>query len=140
MAETIIAQPSVRDLALDFLAEEERSEIIEHGRVLDTTSARGSCGPLRPHVGLRPHGLDVEQWTDAAWQSSADWHTYWRALMAEHGDHVHFTRHELYDEFAAAAPPRPLTDHRIERVTWGQLRAWLRAEVEPEQLSFLAAA
>jgi hypothetical protein len=69
------------------------------------------------------------------------WHTYWRALEAEHGTHmVRSPLHERYAEFAAGAPPQPTSDHQTERVTWSRLRAWLRAEREPEQLSLLGVA
>jgi hypothetical protein len=60
----------------------------------------------------------VRQYTPAAWRSHVAWHAYW----TEHGYDT------LNDELRVASPPRPRSDHRTVRLTWGQVRKWVREE------------
>lgn len=117
------AQPSVATLAIDFLTDEERAEILGHGRIHDTSSVRTSGGPLRPEVRLRPKGLEVAQFTGQAWASQVAWHTYWAA-----------NHYKTKDEaLCAAGPLEPRHEQHYVCVSWAQLREWLR-ELEPQKL------
>jgi len=60
----------------------------------------------------------VTQYTPAAWRSHVAWHTYWRP-------HAHDTPNE---QLRAASPPPPRSDHKKVRLTWGEIRKWVRED------------
>jgi hypothetical protein len=112
LADDPLAQPSVRALVLDALGEHDRRVLLEGGTPRHEHST--SSGPLRPEVALRRREIRVAQYTPAAWRSQVAWHVYWR-------QHDYDT---LDEQLRAGSPPTPRSEHRTERVTWGQARKW----------------
>jgi hypothetical protein len=109
-------QPSVRELVLGVLSERDRQALLTGGTPRHEASS--SSGPLRPQVLLRLREVLVRQYTPAAWRSHVAWHAYWT-------EHAYDT---LNDELRVASPPRPRSDHRTIRLTWGEVRKWVREE------------
>ena len=68
---------------------------------------------------MRRREVLVRQYTPAAWRSRVAWHSYWD----QHGGY------DIDDEqLMAASPPRPRSDHSTVRLTWGQVRKWVRED------------
>jgi hypothetical protein len=112
-------QPSVRQLVLGVLSERDRGTLLKGGTPRHEASS--SSGPLRPEVLLKRREILVRQYTPAAWRSHVAWHAYW----TEHGYDT------LNEELRVASPPRPRSDHRTVRLTWGEVRKWVREEHAP---------
>jgi hypothetical protein len=98
------------------VSERDRETLLKGGT--PPHEASSSSGPLRPQVLLKLREILVRQYTPAAWRSHVAWHAYW----TEHGYDT------LNDELRVASPPRPRSDHRTVRLTWGQVRKWVREE------------
>jgi protein gp37/predicted nucleic acid-binding Zn ribbon protein len=115
-------QPGVRELVLEVLSDRQREELLAGG-VPDVIDA-SSSGPLRPEVRMRCREVLVRQYTPAAWRSHVAWHSYWN----QHGGY------DIDDEhLMAASPPRPRSDHSTVRLTWGQVRKWVREDTTQRQ-------
>ena len=73
---------------------------------------------------MRRREVLVRQYTPAAWRSHVAWHSYWD----QHGGY------DIDDEqLMAASPPRPHSDHSTVRLTWGQVRKWVREDTTQRQ-------
>ncbi|MGO9958154.1 MAG: hypothetical protein ACLP50_19675, partial [Solirubrobacteraceae bacterium] len=93
------------------------------GGIPDVIDA-SSSGPLAPEVRMRRREVLVRQYTPAAWRSHVAWHSYWD----QHGGY------DIDDEqLMAASPPRPHCDHSTVRLTWGQVRKWVREDATQRQ-------
>ncbi len=115
-------QPGVRELVLDVLTDGQREELLAGG-IPDVIDA-SSSGPLAPEVRMRRREVLVRQYTPAAWRSHVAWHSYWD----QHGGY------DIDDEqLMAASPPRPHSDHSTVRLTWGQVRKWVREDATQRQ-------
>ncbi len=62
----------------------------------------------------------MTQYTPAAWRSQVAWHTYWRERDYATIDEAH----------RPEAPPTPRSDHRKVRLTWTEIRSWLKEAQE----------
>jgi hypothetical protein len=111
-----IAQPSVRQRALDFLSPQQRAEIL--AGTIRVSLGDGVSGPLSPSVSVGSGCLEVHQYTAQAWNSLVRWHTYCRQHGYPTGER----------SGAEGYPPRPSRDHEIVRVTWRQVREWVVAD------------
>jgi hypothetical protein len=111
---SLLPQPTVRELVLAALSPTDRSILLAGGTPRHERSS--SSGPLRPDVELRRREVLVTQYTPAAWRSHAAWHTYWRERDYDTVD----------EEHRKEAPPTPRSDHRKVRLTWTEIRSWLK--------------
>ena len=75
---------------------------------------------------MRRREVLVRQYTPAAWRSHVAWHSY--------SAPAHMGGYDIDDEqLIAASPPRPHSDHSTVRLTWGQVRKWVREDATQRQ-------